>query len=220
MSTVVKTLYRCDLHSKRSRELCIVCLRCVRHFKLAIVGSISQLELDLYERSLLFFFYISPFSFSVPIRHHFPSFSSLSYFSVKIWCLCNSASFLYKSETIFIINITFPLTARVVGALEMISQSISSIFMCSPLPCGTWRTPGLSIPWCCLTTSFLSALSSSSFHFALRDGFGWTLWTGDMYIPLQFASLYYSQDVFVWSDCPLDLGTDFLVGNMVFVWDA
>ena len=40
-----------------------------------------------------------------------------------------------------------------------------------------------------------------------------------MSIPLQFAILYEGQ-VFVWSDCLLDLGTDFLVGNMVFVWDA
>ena len=31
------------------------------------------------------------------------------------------------------------------------------------------------------------------------------------------ASLYDRQEVFVWSDCLLDLGTDFLVGNMVFV---
>ena len=38
-----------------------------------------------------------------------------------------------------------------------------------------------------------------------------------MTIPLQFASLYDGQVVFVWSDCLLDLGTDFLVGNMVFV---
>ena len=30
-----------------------------------------------------------------------------------------------------------------------------------------------------------------------------------MIIPLQFASLYDGQ-VFVWSDCLLDLGTDFL----------
>ena len=28
------------------------------------------------------------------------------------------------------------------------------------------------------------------------------------------------QKVFVWSDCLLDLGTDFLIGNTVFVWDA
>ena len=36
-----------------------------------------------------------------------------------------------------------------------------------------------------------------------------------MTIPLQFASLYDGQEVFMWSDCLLDLGTDFLVGNMV-----
>ena len=35
--------------------------------------------------------------------------------------------------------------------------------------------------------------------------------------PLQFASLYNGQEVFVLSDYLLDLGTDFLVGNMVFV---
>ena len=32
-----------------------------------------------------------------------------------------------------------------------------------------------------------------------------------MYIPLQFPSLYNGQEVFVWSDCLLDLDTDFLV---------
>ena len=37
-----------------------------------------------------------------------------------------------------------------------------------------------------------------------------------MTIPLQFASLYDRQEVFVWCNCLLDLGTDFLVGNMVF----
>ena len=36
-----------------------------------------------------------------------------------------------------------------------------------------------------------------------------------MSISLQFASLYTGQEVFVWSDCPLDLGTDFLIGKMV-----
>ena len=41
-----------------------------------------------------------------------------------------------------------------------------------------------------------------------------------MTIPLQFASLYDGQEAFVWSDCLLDLGTDFLAGNMVFVWDV
>ena len=38
-----------------------------------------------------------------------------------------------------------------------------------------------------------------------------------MTIPPEFASLYGGQEVFVWSDCMLDRGTDFLVGNMVFV---
>ena len=36
-----------------------------------------------------------------------------------------------------------------------------------------------------------------------------------MTIPLSFVSLYNGQEVFVWSDCLLDLGTDFLVGNMI-----
>ena len=40
-----------------------------------------------------------------------------------------------------------------------------------------------------------------------------------MSILVQSASLYDGQEVFVWSDCPLDLDTDFLVGNMVFlIW--
>ena len=66
----------------------------------------------------------------------------------------------------------------------------------------------------------LSALSSFPSHCGLQDGFGQTWWTGDMTIPLQFASLYDGQVVFVWSNYMLGLGTDFLVGNMVFVWDA
>ena len=64
----------------------------------------------------------------------------------------------------------------------------------------------------------LSALSSSHFYCTLQDGFGQTWWTGNMTIPLHFDSLYDRQEVFVWSDCLLDLGIDFLVGNMVCVW--
>ena len=41
-----------------------------------------------------------------------------------------------------------------------------------------------------------------------------------MSIPLQFASFFNDQEVSVWSVCLLDLGTDFLAGNMVFVRDA
>ena len=62
-----------------------------------------------------------------------------------------------------------------------------------------------------------SALSSSPFYCALQDGFGKTLRMEYMSIPLQFASVYDRQEVFVWSNCLLDLVTDFLVGNMVFV---
>ena len=65
-----------------------------------------------------------------------------------------------------------------------------------------------------------SALFSSPFHCALQDGFGQTWWTENMTIPLQFASLHDRQEIFMWSNCLLDLGTDFLVGNMVLVWDV
>ena len=47
---------------------------------------------------------------------------------------------------IMIIIIIYPLTARVVGTQQMISQPVSSIFVCSPLPSGIWRSPGRSIP--------------------------------------------------------------------------
>ena len=95
----------------------------------------------------------------------------------------------------------------------MISQPVSSIFSCSPLPSGIWRTPGLSIPWCCLPTSSSVRLVFFPLLLCLAR---WFWWTGDMSIPLQFASLYDGQEVFVWSDFLLDLGTDFLVGNMAF----
>ena len=41
---------------------------------------------------------------------------------------------------------TCPFTTGVVGAPQMTSQPLSSIFLCFSLPSGTWRTPGLSIP--------------------------------------------------------------------------
>ena len=50
-------------------------------------------------------------------------------------------------------HLIYPLTARVVGAPQMISQPVSSTLPCSPPPSGTCRTPGLSIPCCCLSTS-------------------------------------------------------------------
>ena len=67
---------------------------------------------------------------------------------------------------------------------------------------------------------FLSVLSSSLFHCALRDGFGQTRWTGDMSVPLHFASAYDGQEVFVWSDCLLYLGMNSLVGKCAFLTSA
>ena len=51
-----------------------------------------------------------------------------------------------KGWIIIIIIIINPLTARVIGAPQMILQPVFTIFPCSPLPSGTCRTPGLSIP--------------------------------------------------------------------------
>ena len=65
------------------------------------------------------------------------------------------------------------------------------------------RIPGLPIPWSCLPTSSAVCLVFSPFHCALQDGFGQNWWTGDMTIPLQLASLYGGQEVFVWSNCLL-----------------
>ena len=58
-------------------------------------------------------------------------------------------SFLSSLSVIFcsIIIIVYLKTAKVVGAPQIISQPVSSIFSCSSPPPGTWRTPGLSIPW-------------------------------------------------------------------------
>ena len=45
-----------------------------------------------------------------------------------------------------------PWTARIVGAPQMTSQLVCSIFPCSLLPSWTWQTPVLSISWSCLPT--------------------------------------------------------------------
>ena len=95
-----------------------------------------------------------------------------------------------------LIIIIYPLFMRVAGAPQMTSQPVSSIFPCSSLPSGTWQTPGLSIPWCCHSTSASICLVFFPFHCDLQDGFGQTWWMGDMTIPLQFAFLFDGQAVF------------------------
>ena len=68
------------------------------------------------------------------------------------------------SKTQVIIIIIYPLTMRVVGTPQMASQPVFSIFPCSPLPSGTWQTPGLSIPDVVFLPLPLSALSSFPFY--------------------------------------------------------
>ena len=136
--------------------------------------------------------------------------------SCKVWHL------LYVQYINTEIIIIYPLTARAIGALQMISKPVSSIFPCSPLPSAIGQTLGLSIPWCCFLTSSSVYLVFFPLSMCLTRWFWPDLMNGrhDQPIPLQFASLYNCQGVFMWSDCLLDLGTDFLLGNMVFIWDA
>ena len=93
-------------------------------------------------------------------------------------------------QLLIIIQYTFftcPLTAGVptylAGALSPVKPRGSLVHhrwhhnqfppfcVCSPLPSGTWRTPGLSIPWCCLPTS-----SSVCLVFLLSLCLAWWFW--------------------------------------------
>ena len=117
-------------------------------------------------------------------------------------------------------HLSYPSTARVVGALHTISKPVASIFPCSPLPSGTWRTPGLSITWCCLPTSSSVCLVFFPLSLCLARWFWPDLMDGRHDHTTAACVSLREQEVFVWCNCLLDLGTDFLVGNMVFVWDA
>ena len=104
----------------------------------------------------------------------------------------------YLGDLITITIITL-LTTRVTGAPLMISWPVSSIFPCSPLPSGIWRTPGLSIAWCLSTCSFVCLVFFPLSLFLAR----WfrpnllSAWAEDMSIPLQFVSLY-NGDLTTW----------------------
>ena len=118
---------------------------------------------------------------------------------------------------IIIIIIINPLTARVVGAPQMILQPVFSIFPCSPLPSGTLRTPGLSIPWCCLPTASSVCRVFFPLSLCLARWFWPSLMNGKHdRTTAVCVSLLIEKGVFVWCNCLLDLGADFLVGNMVF----
>ena len=75
---------------------------------------------------------------------------------------------------LIIIIIIKPLTARVVGAPQMIFQTGFSIFPCSPLTLGLAELQACPFPDVVFPRLPLSALSSSPFHCALQDGFGQT----------------------------------------------
>ena len=88
-----------------------------------------------------------------------------------------------------------------------------------PMPSGTWPTPGLSIPWCCLNSHFFLCLPCPLPLFTVpckmvlarpdeRE-------TRPYHCSLRLFTMV--RRSFVWSDCLLDLGSDFLVGNMVFM---
>ena len=70
--------------------------------------------------------------------------------SASITCCIN----LHWSTSYDTFTFTYPLTAGAIGTPQMTSQPVSSIFLFSPLPSGTWWTPGLSTPRYCLPTSF------------------------------------------------------------------
>ena len=112
-------------------------------------------------------------------------------------------TFYRKFIVIWLIIVINPLTTRVVWAPQMILQPVFSIFPCTPLPSGICRTPGLSIPWCCLPTSSSVCLVFFIRSLSLARWFGQTWWTGNMIIPLQFACLYDLQEVSVWSNMTL-----------------
>ena len=73
-----------------------------------------------------------------------------SYVNTITFCHLESES---TERLVFIYFLHFPLIARIVGAPQTTCQPIFLRVLCSPLPSGTCRTPGLSIPWCCLPTS-------------------------------------------------------------------
>ena len=87
----------------------------------------------------------------IELRHRIADRSNLS--EQKAWSMHVNVVWTETTSANLSSPLIYPLTARVIGAQQMISQPVSSIFLCSPLPSGTWRTLGLSIPCCCLPTS-------------------------------------------------------------------
>ena len=78
-------------------------------------------------------------------------------------------------SVVIIIIIINPLTARVVGAAQMILQPVFSIvFPVRHCPLGLAELQACPFPYVVFPPLPLSALSSSPFHCALQDGFSQT----------------------------------------------
>ena len=97
---------------------------------------------------------------------------------------------------------------RVVGVPHITSHSVSYIFLSSSLPSGLGELKACPFPNVVFPPFLLSALSSP------RSA-----------VPCEMVlarsdERETSQKVFIWPDCLLDLDTDFLVDNVVFVWDG
>ena len=127
--------------------------------------------------------------------------------------------FLKNTRILSFTYLIYSLTTRIIGAPQITSQPVSFIFLCSPQPSGTWWTPGLSIPWCCLPTSFSVCLIFFPLSLCLARWFWPDLMNRRHVHTPEVCTSLWSPGLHV-SICLLDPGTDYLVGNMVFVWDA
>ena len=111
-------------------------------------------------------------------------------------------------------SFTYPLTAGVVWDHRWLHNQFPPFFSVFHCPLGLSELQACLFLDFVFPPLFLSALSSSPFHCILQDGFVQIWWTGNMSIPLQFPSLYDGRELFVWSDCLLDFGTDLVTWSL------
>ena len=123
-----------------------------------------------------------------------------------------------KSDIAQFFYLIYPLTARVVGAPQMISQPVSSIF--SLFPTALWDLANSRPVYSLMFSSHLF-LCLPCLLPPFTVPFKMVLARPDKRETWPYhCSLRLFTVVFVWSNSLLDLGTDFLVGNMVCVGDA
>ena len=82
---------------------------------------------------------------------HYSRQTSLTAFQ-NVWQ--NRCNFQYKKGRTIVFHLLLHLSLYRGGHWSTTDDFKTSFLHFSlPLPSGTWRTPGLSIPWCCLPTS-------------------------------------------------------------------